>query len=200
MVEEGHGVRKVSRKLGVSINTVTRWKNRPTADDKTRPGRPTIISPTTRNMIKKRIYRNLGGSTRKCAAALNLSKRFQMMGKKIAHTTMHNHLKTTDWGSKAFKSPKKPLLSPKNIKDRLKLADYLDKNAYSTPGERGAEKRWNILFTDETWIFIHPHGNPQHTRYRTEKRTEVSLKKSLQVMVAGGYCTRGVTDLHFVPA
>lgn len=57
--------------------------------------------------------------------------------------------------------------------------------------------------TDETWIYVHPHGNPHNTRYRTEKRLEVPAqktpKKGLQVMVAGGYCSRGLTDLHIVP-
>lgn len=58
------------------------------------------------------------------------------------------------------------------------------------------------LFTDETWICLHPRGNAQNTRYRAEKRSEAPAlkrpKKRLQVMVAAGDCSGGVTQLHIV--
>jgi transposase len=165
--------------------------------------RPAILSPTTKNMIKKRMYRKSGSSTRKTAAAINLSNRFQRLEKKISHMTIQRHLKTTTWGNKAFKSPKKPLLSAKNIIDRVKFGDFVEKEGYLTTGARGDEKRRNILFTDESWIYLYPHVNNQNIRYRTEKRTQVPATKTpkngLKVMVAAGFCSRGVTDLHIIP-
>lgn len=204
LLEEGYSEREISEKIKVARSTVQRWKNRESTADKKRPGQPTILSPTTKNMIKTRMYRKTGSSTRKCAAAINLTNRFKRMDKKISKSTIQNHLKTTTWGNKAFKRSKKPLLSAKNIEDRLKFGNFLDENGYLTEGERGEEKRRHILFTDETWIYLHPRGNPQNTRYRTEKRTEVPAtstpKKSLQIMVAAGYCSRGVSRLHIIPS
>ena len=203
LLGEGQGVREISRKLGVSSNTVLLWKNRSSPTDKKRPARKRTVSPTTCNMIKTRMYRKLGSSTRKCAAVLNQSKRFRRLNKKISYVTIHRHLKSTNWGRRAFKSLKKPLLSQKNIQDRLKFGEYVEKSGYLTDGKRGEELRRNILFTDESWIYLNPHPNVQITRYRTEKRTDVppslSPKKPLKVMVAAGFCARGVTELHVVP-
>ncbi|OXA38425.1 Transposable element Tc3 transposase [Folsomia candida] len=116
-------------------------------------------------MIKSWMYRKPGSSVRKCAKALNESKRFLRKDKKLSHQPVQNFIKTTTWGKTAFKSSCKPLLSAKNISDR-------------------------------------PHH--QNLRYRTEKRSDVPPtlipKKGLKLMVAGGFSSRGVTDLHIVPA
>ena len=64
------------------------------------------------------MYQKLGSSVRKTKKILSLSKRNRDQGKKIDKSTVHDYLKTTDWGKKTFKSPKKPLLSQKNIEDR----------------------------------------------------------------------------------
>lgn len=134
---------------------------------------------------------------------MNLTNRFNRLEKKISHTTIQKHIKSTSWGHTAFRRPKKPLLSQKNIEDRKKFGHFLEQNGYLTDGPRGDERRRNILFTDETWIYVHPHVNPQNIRYRTENRSEVppisTPKKGLQVMVAGGYCSRGLTELHIIP-
>lgn len=105
---------------------------------------------------------------------------------------------STELGHTTSKRPKKPLWSAKNIEDRVKYGNFLEQNGYLTVGLRGRE----ILFTDETWMYIHPVGNPQNTRYRTDKTSEVletkMPKKGLQVIACGGFCSRGVQELHII--
>ncbi|OXA38356.1 hypothetical protein Fcan01_26864 [Folsomia candida] len=121
-------------------------------------------------MIKSRMYRKLGSSVRKCAKALSESKRFLRKDKKLSHQTVQNFIKTTTWGKTAFKSSCKPLLSAKNISDRVRFGTFLNENGYLTD----------------------PHH--QNLRYRTEKRSDVPptliLKKLLKLMVAGGFSSR----------
>ena len=92
------------------------------------------------------MYQKLGSSVRKTTKILSLSKRNRDQGKKIGKSTVQNYLKTTHWGKKAFKSPKKPLLSQKNIEDRKKFGDLLEKSVYLTSGIRGEKLRSNIYF------------------------------------------------------
>lgn len=100
-------------------------------------------------MIKSWMYRKPGSSVRKCAKALNESKRFLGKDKKLSHQTVQNFIKTTTWGKTAFKSSCKPHLSAKNISDRVRFGTFRTGNRYLTDGRRGHEKRSNILFTDE---------------------------------------------------
>ena len=74
------------------------------------------------------MYQKLGSSVRKTTKILSLSKRNRDQGKKIGKSTVQDYLKTTDWDKKAFKSPKKPLLNQKNIEDRKKFGDLLEKS------------------------------------------------------------------------
>lgn len=129
---ELQSVRQIATNLGVSPNTVMLWKNRTTVIDQNHRRRPRKVSPMTRNMIKARMHRKLGSSTRKRAAELNRLKRYRRLHMKISHNTDQLHLKTTDWGRRAYKSPRKPLLSQKNFQDRLEFADFVEKNGYLT--------------------------------------------------------------------
>lgn len=203
LVKEGFSLTDISEKVGVSINTASTWKNRDSIVDKKRSGRPTKLSPTTKNMIKSRLYRKSGSSVRKYAASLNNSDRFLRNGKRISYSAIQKHIKKTDWGKNAYKRTKKPFLSAKNIKDRVNFGNMLEREGYLTDGPRGEEKRRNILFTDETWIYLSPHVNAQNTRYRTENISEVPpIKKSgsdIKVMVAAGFSGRGVTKMYTLP-
>jgi len=119
--------------------------------------------------------------------------------KKISRTTVQEFVKSTPWGKTAYKRPNKPLLTEKNVDDRLRFGEMLTRNGYLTPGGRGQEKRANILFTNETWI----EPTPDKFRYRTEHKknvpSNVSPKNPLKNMVASGLCSRGVTELQMVP-
>lgn len=197
--EEGYTPLQISRKLEVDPKTVYKWRDRETVKDQKRSGRPTVLSPTTKNMIKKRLCEKIGSSVRKCVANLNSTNRFLKKNKKISKTIIQKYVKSTPWGRTAYKRPQKPLLTNKNINDRVKFGIMLTENGYLTPGSRGQEKRANILFTDETWIM----PTPDKFRYRTEDKENVppnlSPKNPLKIMVAAGFCSRGVTELHMVP-
>jgi len=75
-------------------------------------------------------------------------------------------------------------------------------NGYCDPGPHGQSLRSNILFTDESWIDLHPKPNSQNTRIRTNDKSKIATihvpKHSLKVLVAGGMTMRGVTKLHIV--
>jgi transposase len=144
------------------------------------------------------MYRKTGSSLRKCARRLNYSKRYLEKGKKISASTINRHLKKTKWGRKAYKKLTKPLLSQKNIEDRKKFGEKLQKEGFLDPGRLGQEKRRGILFTDETWIEL----NRKTSFYRTEEKKDVPFflkpKKGVMLMAAGGFCSRGVSELHIV--
>ena len=55
---------------------------------------------------------------RKAASTLNQSIRHKRKGEKIGKSAIQDHLRTTTWGKKAYKSPVKPILSKKNNEDR----------------------------------------------------------------------------------
>ena len=94
-------------------------------------------------------------------------------------------------GKKEFKSSKKTLLSKKkNIEDRKKFGDLVEKSGYLTPGIPSEKLRSNIFFSDESWIELYGQGHSQNRRYRNENREDVSctqaLKFDVNVLVAGG--------------
>ena len=61
----GESIMQISREMNTSDKTVRLWKNRDYVRDNDRSGRPSVLSPTTKNMIKSRMYNKLGSSTRK---------------------------------------------------------------------------------------------------------------------------------------
>jgi len=130
---------------------------------------------------------------------LNGPKRYLKKSKKISTTTVHNYLKKTHWGREAYKSPIKSLLSAKNVEDRKKFGEMLKSQGYLDPGRLGREKRDGIFFTDESWIEL----TRRTTRFRTDQKSEVppllKPKNGLKFMVASGFCSRGVSELHVVP-
>jgi len=127
LAKEGFSTKEISQKLKVGRTTVFKWKNNKTVIDKKRSGRPRVLTSTDKKQIKSLMYRKFGSSIRKTTKTLNMSKRNLKHCKKISPITVHNYLKTTNWGRKAFRSTKKPLLSKKNDEDRKKLGDFVKK-------------------------------------------------------------------------
>jgi len=203
LFSEGYGTKEICQKVQVSPSTVRRWRNKKQFTDRKRSARPRVLSPTTKRQIKSKMYRKCGASVRKTARILNSTPRYMNKNKNISKSTVHNYLKTTKWGKTAYRSQKKTLLSKKNVQDRLKFGQLVEETGFLTPGTRGQKLRANILFTDETWIELHGQGHSQNRRYRTEERIDVPPilrpKHSLKIMVAGGFCAGGVTQLHVVP-
>ena len=201
LFKEGISPTEISRKVGVARNTVYLWKNRKSFIDKPRPGKKTKIDTFTKSTIRRKLYRRTDSSVRKTAATLNQSKNYLDQGKKISKSTVQNYLKRTKWGKSPFKTPFKSKLSQKNIEDRVKFAEIVEKSRHLTDGPRGRELRSHTLFTDETTIELYPKSKANEGRFRTENRKDVPPKEvpkfSDKIMIAGGFCSRGVTDLHF---
>ncbi|XP_015795016.1 uncharacterized protein LOC107371446 [Tetranychus urticae] len=66
----------------------------------------------------------------------------------------------------------------------------------------GELRRLHVLYTDESWIQLHQAPNAQNFRFRTdnpEKFPKFPLPKHpIKIMVAGGICGFGKTDLHII--
>lgn len=67
--------------------------------------------------------------------------------------------------------------------------------------------RWlldHVLFTDESFVELYPKPNSQNMRIRTSNPEAISPvlrpKFGLKIMVAGGLCANGLTELHIVDA
>jgi transposase len=202
LFSEGYRICEIVKILKVDRNTVKLWSGRSSVSSKSRSGRPTVLSPTTKAQINKNLKNKIGGSVRKTVRRLNASKRYQEKKKKICRRTVQNHVKRQPWGRTAYKRPVRPLLTAKNIRDRIRLGNMLKESGYLEDGRRGQEKRSHILFTDETWLEISPKGNRQNQRYYTDEKKTIPKvlvpKFGLKVMVAGGFCAQGVTELHLV--
>lgn len=121
LLSEGWGPSQISRKLGVDRKTVRLWKNRKSFEDKSRPGRPTVLSPSTKSQITRTLKEKIGESVRKTVKRLNESKRYEEKGKQISWSAVRNYAKKQEWGRTVYKRPVKPLMSAKIIQDRLKL-------------------------------------------------------------------------------
>ena len=202
LAKEGYTVTEIAEKLKVSRTTAQKWKNMKSVMDKRRSGRPKALSSADKRQIKNKMYRKMGSSLGKTTKMLNLSKRNLERGKKVSHMTVHNYLKTTDWGRRAFKSTVRPRLSERNIKDRLSFGAAVEESGYLTSGPRGDKLRSNIFFTDESMNELDAPFNPQNVRFRTENRSDVPPKQQskfgTKVMVAGGFSAGGVSKLHFI--
>ena len=70
----------------------------------------------------------VGASVRKCAEQLNLSDDYKKREKSVAPMTVQRYVKSTDWGKNAYKLKVKPLLSHKNVDDRLTFALEVQKD------------------------------------------------------------------------
>jgi hypothetical protein len=190
--------------LNVDERTVKKWANCDGHKDKPHTGRKTKLSPKTKRKIETEMRDVLGASTRKCTKILNSSEDYLSRDKTISRTTVKDYVRSTEWGKTAYKPLVKPLLSSKNISDRLSFALTMQMEGYCDPGPRGQSLRANILFTDESPIELHPEPNKQNTRIRTDDLSKIPIvsrpKKSLHIIVAGGICASGVTELYVMEA
>jgi IS30 family transposase len=118
---------EIAYQLNITRKTVYKWINSRTVERKKGSGRPSTISSNTKRTITRSLKEKVGSSLRKTAKKLNFSKSYQQKGKTISYSTINNYVKSKNWGIKAYKRPYKPLLSIKNIEDRLKFGKILIK-------------------------------------------------------------------------
>lgn len=121
MVDSGLSLSQISRQLGVSRSTVQRWASRDPILNKKAPNRPSKVTNSVEKKIEDQIRDKVGVGTRKVGKCLNAEFESAGSDRKISRPTIQRYLKTTDWGSIVRNVSNKPLLSQKNISDRLRF-------------------------------------------------------------------------------
>jgi transposase len=197
--EKGMKLRQIKDLLGFSFKTISKWANRADVVDSKRSGRPSKLSETDRKVIIRRakdVWTDRGGSLR------SIAKHMEVRGNKVSHTTIANFINKFPWG-KPRKRPIKPLLTNRNIHDRLTFGLRLMNEGF-TDSDSGRKKSRNILFTDEKIFMLHHSPNPQNHRIRTENPAAIQVYKkpkfSQFLYVAGGMTYSGLTELILVKA
>jgi transposase len=140
-------------------------------------------------------------STRSLAKHFNQNSDMPFQNK-VSHSTISRYLQNTDWGKTAYRIQVRPLLTSKNIRDRIHFCEEIRRLRYCGDTLLARLKLENILFTDESIIELYPKPNTQNMRIRTanpEERESLKIPKhGLKIMVAGGMTANGLTSLHVV--
>jgi transposase len=159
------------------------------------------LTPEIKERITELCKDTWGSSTRMIAKTLNADMNSRGdMG--ISRSSVQRYIRSTDWGRLAYRQQTGFLLTSKNIEDRLNFCDLVFNTGYCDSTHQSDFLLRHILFTDESIIDLFPKPNKQNTRIRTLDPANRSIlqipKHGLKLMVAGGICANGLTDLHVV--
>lgn len=190
----------IARELKVSLKTVRKWRKRTDVSDKKRTGRiPRLMSSPTRDIITELCEDQWNASPAKTAKILNASDDFQQRCKTVSASTVRRFIRSTEWGKISYKPTVKPLLSMKNIADRIAFCNTVIQKGYTAGTPDAVHLLDHILFTDESVVELWPKPNRQNTRIRTsnpEAKVVQVPKNGLKIMIAGGLASMGLTRLH----
>lgn len=199
---------------GCSEKMVWMWSRRDTCDDMPRTGRPSKLTDSVKKKIEEEMREKRGVGVRTCVKSLN--KMFEAEAdaidelaggdgtkRSVSRSTVRRHLRSTDWGKVVRRVKNKPKLTPRNIRDRETFYNMCNNTGYLSVGSRGKKLRSHVLFTDESIVVLFPHLNTQNAVFRTEDKDRVPVnevpKNQPKVMVAGGICANGKTELIVIP-
>ena len=191
----GLSVPATAKKLGVSKNLVYRVKRRGTAKRVTGSGRPSKLTSSAKITITKLNKEKLGSSVRVTA------KKLKKKGINVSHMTVQRYIAKQSWGT-SYTPQKRPVLTSKNIEDRLLMVDRLERQGYLKP--RAWRNRLEyVMFTDEVPLYLFNTVNRHNTRFRTSDVTKVPTSPAKQcggghIMAYAGLTCRGLTQLFFV--
>lgn len=187
--ESGMSQRAISKQCGVCQSVVQRCLARHTETGsfkaRKRPPRARVTSERTDNLIKRLVQ---------CKPTISSTEIQAQLPVTVSARTLRRRL-SGEMGLKSYKSAPKPLLSKKNIQDRLSFCQrYKD----LTPED------WHkVLFSDETTIrqyynyhrFVRrPPGQRYNPRYTTS-----TVKHPTHVMIWGSIAATGRCGLWFLP-
>ena len=201
--KEGTSIQAIAKKLKISRNTVRKWVRKEEGDtsDGKRSGRPTKLTPDTKRRITK-LANETGTGLRTVRKKLNFSDSFQARRKTLCLGTIGNFVRKTKWGKTAYKVRVKPMMSEKNINDRVAFCGRMVNEGFCDKTDLSSLKMAHVLFTDESPIELNPQPNRQNMRFRTKDKSKVPVIKRpkfpLKIMVAGGISRYGRTELHVV--
>lgn len=105
------------------------------------------------------------------------------------------------WG-KSYAQRVKPMLSEKNIRDRVNFCKIMVAEGYSDDSVQGRILRSHVLFTDKSPVLLNPKPNRQNSRVRTAYLSKIPPiqvpKFGLKIMVTGGISCYGKRELIIV--
>lgn len=188
--EESYSFREIGNRLGISVGavqrTIARHKETGSLVSKARSGRPRKTSGTTDRMMKRIITKNPRGSSTFVQAQLPHEV-------KIHSSTIRRRL-SKDFGLPAYRSAAKPMLSPKNIRDRI---------LFCKAHENWTSDQWStVMFSDESMVrqftqYAPYVRRPSNQRFNS-RYTHISVKKSPSIMIWGAISCEGPAKLHFI--
>lgn len=120
---DGVNPSEISRRVGVTRRMVYRWKESKSIQDSPRSGRPSVMTAPIKQMIEETIRDKVGVGTRKCTKSLNASLAAAGQDQTVSRSTVLRFLKETEWGCIPRFVKNKPLLSAKNVTDRIRFCD-----------------------------------------------------------------------------
>lgn len=199
LFKEKYKISEIAKIVGVHRNMVRMWVNQIDFADKKRCRDKAKLSPMTKQFIKNEVEDKRGVGIMICTRKLNMSQRYIEANKTIGPTSVGNYIRSTDWGKRSRRCHHKPMLTQKNVDDRLDFGLNVQLEGYCDRTRRGRVLRSHVLWTDESPILLNPKSNRQNDVIRTSDPKKIPLisvpKYSLKVMVAGGICANGVTKL-----
>ena len=197
----GLPVKTIAEIVKVNKKTVVKWRARETANELGRSGRPSTLTPQEKETITALCRDEWNVSVRKLAKELEIRQVDQNIKTK-SPSTIGRFIRSTDWGRVAYKVQVRPMMTEKNVADRMEFCTLLSRLGYCEASPHGRMLVDHILFTDESIVELFPRPNVQNTRIRTSfpnlRRPQQIPKNGLKIMVAGGMSARGLTKLHVV--
>ncbi len=203
--QTGLSDKKIAAQLSVSRKMVAKWKFcTGSVKAASRPGRPSKIDPATILKINEIMKDKWGISTKKTAMMLNNSDEFKNLNKSVHRTTILRHIQQTDWGRRAYSSNYVYyLMSDKTKYTRLTFCKTIKEMGFCDDTDEGRWLRSHIMFTDETMI-LYRFIPTKNVRIRTANIKDMQKTfqiggRPLKVMIAGGLCRNGLTDVIVLP-
>lgn len=200
LARAGLSCEEIALQVGVHVKSVQRTCKKGTAARKRYKSRkPIALTANAKRAITKTL-RDVpaGPGVRKVAKMLN--KR----GMRASASSVQRFVAKQKWG-KSHKAKSSPLLSDKNIGDRLLFAKLLKKQHNIQNSKEWLKVREVVLFTDESRVELHGKPNKQNIRIRSANPDAAKFVGTVKhdpvtVQVFGGITWRGMTQLHILEA
>lgn len=189
LVESGRKMKDVASFLSVSPQlvslTMKRYRETGVFTSKPRTGRPIVTTEKDDKMIKRAVVVNPNASSMSIASSLPT---------RVSARTVRRRL-NVKFGLKAYRPAKKPLLSKKNLRDRV---IFCKKYQHFT-----AEMWEDVLWSDESNIRMFDCGfkyvrRPAGERF-SSKYCQKTVKHAPYWMVWGSCSGKGRGNLFFLP-
>lgn len=203
MVSIGMSNDSIAEKLNCNPKTVSKWRNSDGFIDKPRSGAPKKLNQNTKTFIEAKLKENLGASIRGCWKDLSgMSEESSRDHQLVSPTTIRRYVRSQPWGNTAYKPRVSPILTEKNIADRLYFAQVVKSEGFCDDNSESELRRLHIIYTDESPVPLQVMPNKQNIRFRTANKENIPNiqipKHPLSIMVCGAISGLGKSKLHIV--